>query len=511
MKKIRFLDSLLILFSIIIYINAQDSIYLNYTITGSTEHPLAFAKGVGDVNGDGYADLMVGFLGSWETYEYANLYLGGSTFDTIPDYTFPSSFFIELGDINNDHYDDILAMDTLSGKYQIKLYLGGSTIDSMPDFYFEAHYMDEVFTNKVEPIGDLNNDGFNDIAIGAPYNWSNGLGHVYIFWGGDTVKQEPDLIITSKLSGDQFGNSVCGINDVNYDGIDDLAIGATNEIMLSDSSSAVYIYYGSKNMDANFDTLLKGSFPDEIFGQYIQKAGDVNGDAIQDFIITSGGYTYIYSNLELQYKIFSLNDKTGAGGDINSDSFDDFLIGLQNYINDEKVMVGRCNIYYGSTNLDTLYDFSCEGENKWGEFGRRSDIVGDLNNDGFDEFIVISPKYPQYDNYEGKLYIYSTKNYSDLFNNKQNKFQKGQFNMYQNYPNPFNPSTTIQYDLPEDVKVVLEVYDIQGQKVKTLVNGFKEAGYYEVIFDGSHLASGLYIYKIKAADFSSSKRMLLIK
>jgi Zn-dependent metalloprotease/tetratricopeptide (TPR) repeat protein len=80
-----------------------------------------------------------------------------------------------------------------------------------------------------------------------------------------------------------------------------------------------------------------------------------------------------------------------------------------------------------------------------------------------------------------------------------------------NIPNPFNPSTTIQYDLPEDVKVVLEVFDIQGQKVKTLVNGFKEAGYYEVIFDGSHLASGVYIYKIKAGDFSQAKRMLLIK
>jgi hypothetical protein len=85
------------------------------------------------------------------------------------------------------------------------------------------------------------------------------------------------------------------------------------------------------------------------------------------------------------------------------------------------------------------------------------------------------------------------------------------FALKENYPNPFNPSTTIQYDLPEDVKVVLEVFDIQGQKVKTLVNGFKIAGYYEVIFDGSHLASGVYIYKIKAGDFSSSKRMLLIK
>ena len=89
--------------------------------------------------------------------------------------------------------------------------------------------------------------------------------------------------------------------------------------------------------------------------------------------------------------------------------------------------------------------------------------------------------------------------------------QISNYELFQNYPNPFNPSTTIQYDLPEDVKVVLEVFDIQGQKVKTLVNGFKKTGYYEVIFDGSHLASGVYIYKIKAGDFSQAKRMLLIK
>jgi tetratricopeptide (TPR) repeat protein len=80
-----------------------------------------------------------------------------------------------------------------------------------------------------------------------------------------------------------------------------------------------------------------------------------------------------------------------------------------------------------------------------------------------------------------------------------------------NSPNPFNPVTTIQYNLPEDINVVLEVFNIRGQKVKTLVNNFQSAGSHEVIFDGSNLGSGVYFYRFKAGNFNKVKRMLLVK
>ncbi|MBN1407086.1 MAG: T9SS type A sorting domain-containing protein [Calditrichaceae bacterium] len=83
--------------------------------------------------------------------------------------------------------------------------------------------------------------------------------------------------------------------------------------------------------------------------------------------------------------------------------------------------------------------------------------------------------------------------------------------LFSNYPNPFNSITTIQYNLTKDVNVMLEVFNVQGQKVKTLVNSHQKAGRYEVQFDGANLASGVYIYKIKAGNFTQSKRMLLIK
>lgn len=91
------------------------------------------------------------------------------------------------------------------------------------------------------------------------------------------------------------------------------------------------------------------------------------------------------------------------------------------------------------------------------------------------------------------------------------------FAVSQNYPNPFNPTTKIDYQVPVDAKVVMEVYNIAGQKVFELVNQQQSAGYYTVDFGASKLSSGVYIYRLAASDlatgnnFSSIKKMMLLK
>lgn len=86
-----------------------------------------------------------------------------------------------------------------------------------------------------------------------------------------------------------------------------------------------------------------------------------------------------------------------------------------------------------------------------------------------------------------------------------------EFNLTQNYPNPFNPQTVIAYRLPCKGKVRLTVYDIQGKEVAVLANGEQEAGMNQVIFDGSGLASGVYLYRLETNHTVETRRMVLLK
>jgi hypothetical protein len=76
---------------------------------------------------------------------------------------------------------------------------------------------------------------------------------------------------------------------------------------------------------------------------------------------------------------------------------------------------------------------------------------------------------------------------------------------------PFNPSTTIRYGLPERSRVTLTVFNSLGQQVATLVEGEREAGHHDVTFDASHLASGVYLYRLVAGEFVQARKLLLMK
>ncbi|MDD3533789.1 MAG: carboxypeptidase regulatory-like domain-containing protein, partial [Candidatus Cloacimonetes bacterium] len=85
-----------------------------------------------------------------------------------------------------------------------------------------------------------------------------------------------------------------------------------------------------------------------------------------------------------------------------------------------------------------------------------------------------------------------------------------------NYPNPFNPTTTISYDLKEAGWVRLDIYNLKGQKVRTLVNRDQPSGRYRIVFDaldqrGNPLASGIYLYRMQSADYISTRKMLLME
>ena len=99
-------------------------------------------------------------------------------------------------------------------------------------------------------------------------------------------------------------------------------------------------------------------------------------------------------------------------------------------------------------------------------------------------------------------------------NNEQLTGLKGnpdKFILNQNYPNPFNPSTVLSYNLKTDAEVKLTVFNLVGQSVQVLVDGFQSTGYYEVNFDATDLPAGIYLYKLQVGEYSSVKRMTLVK
>lgn len=122
-------------------------------------------------------------------------------------------------------------------------------------------------------------------------------------------------------------------------------------------------------------------------------------------------------------------------------------------------------------------------------------IIGESDNSTFKHFTGIT--YPMYS------HITSV----DLIGGLTPSIYK----LEQNYPNPFNPLTTIKYQLPKKSFINLSVYDVLGRKVAELVNKQQNAGFYELKFDASALASGIYIYSIRSEKFNAVKKLMLIK
>ena len=85
------------------------------------------------------------------------------------------------------------------------------------------------------------------------------------------------------------------------------------------------------------------------------------------------------------------------------------------------------------------------------------------------------------------------------------------YKLYQNYPNPFNPTTRIKFAIPTESFVTLNVYNVLGEKVRTLLSGQKKSGVYEVTFNAKNLGSGIYFYSLRAGNYNAVRKMILLK
>jgi hypothetical protein len=383
----------------------------------------------GDVNGDGYDDVLVGASGNdsgGDNVGQTYLYYGGPDMDNIADVTMtgnaPSDGFgysvSSAGDVNNDGYDDILVCGGRQYIGQAYLFYGGQNMDNVADVIFTNMSYTYCVVGSCSGAGDVNGDGYDDVIVGNSHYWSGGMGTgaAYIYYGGANMDNVSDLFLTKESPG-YFGWSVSDAGDVNNDGYDDVIVGAfTHE---DNYTGSVYVYFGGKNMDNMSDVIINeiegiGGF----FGDIVSDAGDVNNDGYDDVLIwdmnfIGRGFLYFGgSNMDNVTDVnftghlvsYQYGCDISSAGDVNKDGYDDVIIGESYAYSGE---AGRSDIFFGGNLMDNVSDVNFTGASPNDQFGWSVSGGGDVNRDGYDDMIVGANNNSAGGNQAGRVYVYT--------------------------------------------------------------------------------------------------------
>ena len=396
----------------------------------------------GDVNGDGYDDVLVAAHTYSNNTGKAFLYNGSAKAPSVtPDWEMTGSATDEWygqrmagGDFNNDGYSDIAigARGYGEDNGKVTVYLGSANgPQAAVHWSKEGNLTHSVFGYDVA-TGDVNGDGYDDLIVGAPSDQSNATdtweGLVYVYAGSQNgLSKTPLKILEGNLQYSRFGAAVATA-DVNGDDIDDILVGAFQW-----KKGLAAVFHGSKSSIASVaNWTAEGTQSDSRFAYFVKSAGDVNRDGYDDvlvsaysFDITSGssilanaGEVYLYhgsaSGLGAVPAWTGQGSETnanfgssiGGAGDVNEDGYDDVLISLYTPTGTPP-NAGRATVYLGSaTGLKKQPAWTKDADQDAGYYGNGAIGACDLNQDAVADIVVAAYRYDDQFVDEGRIWGY---------------------------------------------------------------------------------------------------------
>ncbi len=397
----------------------------------------------GDVNGDGYSDVVVGspFYGN---YGRAFLYLGSASgLSSVQNWTvFSVQSFAELGtsvasagDVNDDGYDDVIVgvpeadANGLESAGKALLYLGSSTgLRTSPSWTTYGSGERGHYGRRVASAGDIDADGYSDIIVGEPdldvLDINDGRASVYL--GSPTgPATTPDWVVDASAESVGLGHAVASAGDVNGDGYDDVVVGEPHFTNGGNFRGRALLFLGSADgLSVVPDWNFQGDFRGEQLGSSTASAGDVNGDGYDDVIVGGPSYTASVFDTGQGRALVFHGSTTGlsptpdwtyastqnrgkfgwsvsSAGDINVDGYDDVIVGAYGYSNGQGDE-GRAYVFFGSaTGLSSTPAWIYEPDIANAYAGYSVTSAGDVNGDDFNDLVIGMPDWRNGETAEG--------------------------------------------------------------------------------------------------------------
>ncbi|MEQ1503551.1 MAG: hypothetical protein ABMB14_15040 [Myxococcota bacterium] len=331
----------------------------------------------GDLNADGIGDLVVHVAG------YDTTPMVYVVFGPVEGTITPSSIATRLigfadasavFDVSGDGIDDLILGDTVGPHQAGAVYVHFGPITGVADktdadVTLIGPSWNSLLGWPVVDAGDLDGDGFHDLAVGAPNDREGGryAGAVYVLGGPLAPGASPiDDVAAAKIlfPQDAFGAVVAGVGDVNQDGLDDLLVGADFDDTAHLDAGAAYLFHGPVRGWADIDTgdaILTGAGPGMRAGDFVG-SGDLNGDGVGDLVVNAPGGTRVHAvfgpvddavdlaqadrTVSADPANVGFGDVAGSVGDVNGDGFDDLGVGM--WSNDDgEVDGGVLYVFFG--------------------------------------------------------------------------------------------------------------------------------------------------------------------